>query len=358
MIDTEDKSSVISMLSIFDTSARFSTSKRISVYNYYTHQAETFEYSKGMRIANILNSAGIYKTSINGTYFSKIWCEETSSYNYSVFTKNKYQDYLGITNQQIQDMILQFTVSDIMYLENRCYVGDDSVKKLFRDFLVTHSVSNTYDSLYQLYVFKNNYANYQKILTRLNVSQNEIDLYELSFRMGESNNTLSQLEYQQQQQFIDIREQLIGLMGTVIAGALMYGTNVSPIYSEDSALDMLEAKGYINSTQSKILATKWNIINTGVKAQFVYGEGFTSYTAFKRAAGLLPSGFEYHHIVEQCQANPHRAGFDSQLINNTGNIIVIDSDIHSEISKYYSSSLSFTNGKTVRDWLNNQSFQE
>ena len=39
------------------------------------------------------------------------------------------------------------------------------------------------------------------------------------------------------------------------------------------------------------------------------------------------------------------------------NIIAVDSTTHGKISGYYSSKQSFTDGKTIRDWLAGQGFQ-
>lgn len=39
------------------------------------------------------------------------------------------------------------------------------------------------------------------------------------------------------------------------------------------------------------------------------------------------------------------------------NIIAVDSTTHGKISGYYSSKQSFTDGKTIRDWLAGQDFQ-
>ena len=44
-------------------------------------------------------------------------------------------------------------------------------------------------------------------------------------------------------------------------------------------------------------------------------------------------------------------------INQVSNIRATPKDVHKEISKFYSSSPDFANGKTVRDWLNGQSFE-
>jgi hypothetical protein len=61
--------------------------------------------------------------------------------------------------------------------------------------------------------------------------------------------------------------------------------------------------------------------------------------------------------VEQCQAKTTRAGFDAELIHNPNNVIAIDKEINQLIANDYSKTYGFTDGKTLRDWLNTQSYE-
>ncbi|AYE34005.1 hypothetical protein [Clostridium septicum] len=101
------------------------------------------------------------------------------------------------------------------------------------------------------------------------------------------------------------------------------------------------------------------IIATGKK--IVPNKGYNTFKELKEALGLPGDDSQWHHIVEQSQIKPTRAGFAPADINNLDNIISMPSgsdSIHSKISGYYSSKPPFTNGLTVRDWLSTKSFDE
>lgn len=51
-----------------------------------------------------------------------------------------------------------------------------------------------------------------------------------------------------------------------------------------------------------------------------------------------------------------RSGFSSEQINNPENLNAVPSELNQLKANYYSSIQPFTNGMTVRDWLNGQSF--
>ena len=95
-----------------------------------------------------------------------------------------------------------------------------------------------------------------------------------------------------------------------------------------------------------------------MSTNFSAGQQFSSFNALKTFLGSPGNNKEWHHIVEQCQEKSSRSGFSSKLINSVGNAISVSKDIHTKISAHYSSKQSFTNGKTVRDWLNKQPFQK
>ena len=85
---------------------------------------------------------------------------------------------------------------------------------------------------------------------------------------------------------------------------------------------------------------------------------FRSFSALKKTLGNPGEGKEWHHLVEQCQAKTTRSGFQVCDINSVRNIRATPKDVHEAISKYYSEKHDFTNGKTFRDWLTGQSFDE
>ena len=94
-----------------------------------------------------------------------------------------------------------------------------------------------------------------------------------------------------------------------------------------------------------------NIMNGG-------GAAFASFDQLKRFLGSPGTGNQWHHIVEQCQTYSNRAGFSVKWVQNTNNVVPISKEIHEKISSYYSSIQNFTNGLTVRNWLNSKSFIE
>jgi len=85
---------------------------------------------------------------------------------------------------------------------------------------------------------------------------------------------------------------------------------------------------------------------------------FKSFNELKKYLCDARKGYAWHHIVEQSQIGK-RANFPPEWIHNTYNIVSIPSGqntIHSEISSFYSSKQFFSEGKIVRDWLANKSF--
>jgi hypothetical protein len=87
--------------------------------------------------------------------------------------------------------------------------------------------------------------------------------------------------------------------------------------------------------------------------------GYKTFGALKKAWGSVAPDNVLHHIVEQCQANCTRANFDSRLINSKKNVVEVPNAVNKALNAYYSTSTyDFTNGKTVRDWLSNRSFDE
>lgn len=85
-------------------------------------------------------------------------------------------------------------------------------------------------------------------------------------------------------------------------------------------------------------------------------KGFNTFNDAKKFLGSPGEGKQWHHIVEQSQIN--KSGFSSTQIQNTNNLITVDSATHAKISGYYSSKQAFTGGKTVRDWLAGQSYEK
>jgi hypothetical protein len=91
---------------------------------------------------------------------------------------------------------------------------------------------------------------------------------------------------------------------------------------------------------------------------------FSSFDAFKKISDddevivrrypITGSGNEYHHIVEQGGDNSNN--FTPEQLQSTKNIIPLPGPIHDLVSAKYSSEYD-ESGKTVREWLGGQSFE-
>ena len=105
------------------------------------------------------------------------------------------------------------------------------------------------------------------------------------------------------------------------------------------------------NTETSIVASEWK------DKMYYNGMGFSTFEKAKKYLGAPGEGKQWHHIVEQSQIK--KSGFSPILIHNTNNLIAIDKDIHAKITGYYNrTTLDFTNGKSVRDWLAGQSYEE
>jgi RHS repeat-associated protein len=133
------------------------------------------------------------------------------------------------------------------------------------------------------------------------------------------------------------------------------GVRSAMMYQKD-----LKALPYITAT-----TTIAQIIFTGgiTGAFFRYGNtaaiGFKSMREFTNVYGTAPKGMNWHHYVEQRLAG--NGTFSPQLIYSTRNSVLISSGAnspHTAISAYYSRILSYTEGKTLRKWLEGRSFEE
>jgi hypothetical protein len=92
------------------------------------------------------------------------------------------------------------------------------------------------------------------------------------------------------------------------------------------------------------------------------GQGFQSFSEFKRTIGSAGTGYAWHHIVGQTTSNLQK--FGAPAIHHTGNIVKLEhgkNTIHQEITNFYNSiqpDLTGSDRMTVRQWVGNQSFEE
>ncbi|MBI1378009.1 MAG: hypothetical protein GC157_11100 [Frankiales bacterium] len=85
-------------------------------------------------------------------------------------------------------------------------------------------------------------------------------------------------------------------------------------------------------------------------------EGYSSFSAAKRAMGSPGEGNVFDHVVEQSQIG--RSGFAPEEIHNPFNMNPVSARANQLKANYYSTKQPFTEGGTVRDWLTGQSFQD
>jgi len=221
-INTNKKSDVIDMLSIFDISARFNQKNEITVYNYYHKSPTTFQFIENMSIQTILESAGIHLGVYDNSYFYKISCNDKIIEEYFVTVQNKYQHKLGIDNSIIDKMLLDILNEDsyeLLYLANIRYLGGYG-----------------YDPLYSLYILKYHYDNYKKLLTDLNVPEEAIALIELSYRTGKQGFTLEEIDTEQRQRMDAQRQIIIAMVMYPLMEVATFGTNNNSIVNTDGGL--------------------------------------------------------------------------------------------------------------------------
>jgi hypothetical protein len=83
---------------------------------------------------------------------------------------------------------------------------------------------------------------------------------------------------------------------------------------------------------------------------------FKSFRVFKRAMGSAGEGKSWHHIIEQHAGNLKR--FGSEALHNTENVIKVETEVHTNISAFYSSKRDIAGGMVVREWLRTQSYEQ
>lgn len=94
------------------------------------------------------------------------------------------------------------------------------------------------------------------------------------------------------------------------------------------------------------------------------GDSFSSFSDFKkillmeailRAYGAAGPGEEWHHIVEQ--GGDNAKNFSPEQLHSTQNIIPLPGPVHDLVTAEYAKEYD-KSGKSVREWLSGQSFQD
>jgi hypothetical protein len=130
---------------------------------------------------------------------------------------------------------------------------------------------------------------------------------------------------------------------------LAYTPPAIPFYAYDATVTFRKE---LPSSSSRLLAPE-----AAVGLGTTEG-GDSSFSAAKSALGSPGEGNVWDHIVEQSQMNSTRSGFLPEQIHNAENLQDVPTELNQIKANYYSSIRPFTNGMTVRNWLNGQSFED
>ena len=188
-------------------------------------------------------------------------------------------------------------------------------------------------------------------LFKEDVAGNAAALLELSYRLTRNGTTIQEMSIQEQQMRVQQQYMMLYYLG-MQAGL----SSVQAYNAAGSAIRMNGATVAAPGYESVAGDYRPYSLGYGGSAEYIPGQGYSSFRAFKAAQGSAGPGMEWHHIVEQSQIN--KSGFAAEDIHNTGNMIRIDAGVHRKISGYYQTTVfDFTNGLTVRDWLAGQSFE-
>jgi hypothetical protein len=86
----------------------------------------------------------------------------------------------------------------------------------------------------------------------------------------------------------------------------------------------------------------------------VPNQGFATFDQLKAHLGSPGEGNQWHHVVEQSQIT--KSGLAPEGVHNVNNVVAVPSDIHAQISGFYSSKLP--TGELVRNSLVGKSFDQ
>jgi hypothetical protein len=142
---------------------------------------------------------------------------------------------------------------------------------------------------------------------------------------------------------------------TLTVGGAAYGaTKLSSLEVKAGSSGVLtDVANAINESKFAQLWADFAGVSKG--GETALSQGFNSFSSFKRAYGSAGEGYQWHHIVEQTPGN--LAQFGNQAIHNTENLVKLPTDVHWQISGYYSSKQGFSQPLTVREWLSSKPIQ-
>jgi hypothetical protein len=85
-------------------------------------------------------------------------------------------------------------------------------------------------------------------------------------------------------------------------------------------------------------------------------QSFTSFAGLKARLGAAVSGFQLHHIVEQSAIDGQN--ITARMAHNTENVVRIPTLFHEAINERYSGPSEADPSRTVREWLQDKSYEE
>lgn len=148
-----------------------------------------------------------------------------------------------------------------------------------------------------------------------------------------------------------------------------YRRNIEDIHAGLDAIGLIPGGDIADFVNAGLYLVEGDLSNAGLSAvamvpvvgSFATGgkfanKGFSSYNKFYDYFGKAGNGLEWHHVVEQRPSNIKK--FGQKRLQTLNNIIACPIEIHRKISAHYSSKPSFTEGLTVRKWLDIQTFED
>lgn len=143
---------------------------------------------------------------------------------------------------------------------------------------------------------------------------------------------------------------LLALLSAICLLCTVPGCEVSDLLDDDSASSEPTPEDIAKAALASKPVRTFEAIGQGVICPGSFGRFKRKITASSKNPG---SGFQWHHIVNQNPKNMKRFG---NRLHCTDNLISLPTAIHRKVSGHYSGKPNWTNGKLVRDVINERSW--